>query len=368
MQREFLDRVEAPTKMVDVVDLRLDVLNPRRTDRDIHKHQKNLLIELYRQFDIDDLLTSLSTYGYFSEEPLIATTEPGKSPDVPPYIVVEGNRRLAALKILIFKKDRQAVNIRQLPTVTEKAKSRINPVPVKVYPTREEIHPYLGVRHIVGVKPWGALAKAKYVRNLREKGHSLTEVAKQVGSGRRTDVVRRWLLTLYSLEQANRKSDEPWDEVDEGFGFSWLYTSLGYSSVRAYLGIAQDTVADPGEAPVPNESIENLLFHMSDLYGPPPGRRREAVVRESRQIKDLATVYASKDAVAALRSGFSLQVALRETVNEETKLVELLRKTSYDLAEANGIAPHYKGHEEATQYARRCLDTGKALVATLENK
>ena len=368
MESRVLPAVEAPIIMVNVADLRLDVLNPRRTDRDIKKTQRNLLMELHGRFDIDDLLASLSTYGYFSEEPLIAIPEPGEPIDVPPYTVVEGNRRLAALKILLFKEDRAAVKIRQIPTVTDSVRSRLDPVPVKVYDTRAEVLPYLGVRHIAGVKPWEALAKARYVRSLVEQGHSLLDVAQQVGSGKRTDVVRRWLLTLYSIEQANRESDEPWDEVNESFGFSWLYTSLGYRSVREYLGITHEVFSDPVEAPVPEESIKNLLDHMIDLYGPPPGRRREAAVRESRQIKDLADIYASSDAVAALRSGVSLQVALRETFDEETQLVDLLRKANFDLAEANGIAPHHPGHEEATQYARRCQETAKALVSTLEKK
>ena len=366
MTSGVLPVVEAPIKMVNVADLRLDALNPRRTDRDLRKTQRELLVELHRRYDLDDLLASLSAYGYFSEEPLIATSELGISTDMPPYTVVEGNRRLAALKILLFKEDREAVNLRMAPVVTGGAKSRLDPVPVKVYGTRDEIFPYLGVRHIVGVKSWEALAKAKYVRSLREQGHSLTDVARQVGSGKRTDVVRRWLLTLYSLEQANEESDTPWDELDEGFGFSWLYTSLGYRSVRDYLGITPEVLSDPGATPIPKKSVKNLLHHMSDLYGPPPGLSRAAAVRESRQIKGLAEIYSDKDAVAALRSGVSLQVALQRTVKEEVHLVDLLRQANYDLMEANGIAPHHKGNKDASQYARRCLETASALVSTLE--
>ncbi len=368
MQAQVTPVAEAPIKMVDVADLRLDVLNPRRTDRDIKKTQRSLLKELHRRFDLDDLIASLSANGYFSEEPLIAVSEPGKPIDVPPYTVVEGNRRLAALKILLFKEDGEAVKIRQLPPVAEHIRSRLVSVPVKVYATRAEVLPYLGVRHIAGVKPWEALAKARYVRDLLEQGHSLPDVARQVGSGKRTDVVRRWLITLFSIEQANRESDEPWDEVDERFGFSWLYTSLGYRSVREYLGITPEVFSVPRKEPVPKESMRNLLDHMRDLYGPPPGRPREAVVRESRQLKDLANVYASRDAVAALRNGVSLETALRETVDEKVRLVELLRKANIDLAVANGIAPHHAGHGEATQYAHRCLETATALVSTLEKK
>ena len=366
MEANVATSLNSPIRMVSVAGLRLDALNPRRTVRLGNESQTDLLVELYDRFDLYDLLTSLSENGYFSEEPLIAIPEKGNDINTPPYIVAEGNRRLAALKILLFAEASKAVKAKNLPEVSEYARPRLDPVPVKVYLTREEVLPYLGVRHIAGVKPWEALAKAKYVRSLFEQGISLPELARRVGSGRRTDVVRRWLLTLYTLEQANEESDEQWVAVDEGFGFSWLYTSLGYHSVREYLGITHEAYANPAEVPVPKESAQQLLNHMKDLYGPPPGRPREAVVRESREIRDLANVYARKEAVGALRTGVSLEAAVRLTVEEKTHLVDLLRRANYDLAEANGIAPHHVGQEEAIQYARRCLETAQALAATLQ--
>lgn len=357
--------VQAPIKMVEVADLRLDSRNPRLAGRNGSKTQQDLLVELYRRYDLDQLLTSLAENGYFSEEPLIVIPEEGHTVEQPPYIVVEGNRRLGALKILLFKEDREAVRVRRLPAIAGHAKPLLNPVPVKVYATRAEVLPYLGVRHIAGVKAWEALAKAKYVRSLMEDGRSLGEVARRIGSGRRTDVVHRWLLTLYALEQANREADEPWSEVEEDFDFSWLYTSLGYLSIREYLDISPKVFSDPCESPVPKNSVQNLLDHMKDLYGP-PGRSREAAVRESREIRKLASVYASKDALDVFRAGAPLDLAYRKTVGEETQLVDLLRDANYLLTEANGIAPHHKGQNEAIRYARRCLEASQALVATLE--
>lgn len=365
MSSQGVVEVENPVKLVNVSGLRLDVRNPRRTLRDYEMSQGDLLKELHSRFDIDDLLASLATYGYFSEEPLIAIPEPGGRLDAPPFIVVEGNRRLAALKILLSSEARSSVRIRDVPEISEVARPRLDPVPVKVYATRAEVLPYLGVRHIVGVKQWEALAKARYIKDLIQEGRSFIEVAHRVGSGRRTDIVRRWLLTLNSIEQANKESQEPWDEADEQFGFSLLYTSLGYRSVREYLGITSEIFSEPLDDPIPVSQLENLLDHMRDLYGPPPGRPRDAVVRESRQIKDLAQVYESPDAVAALRAGASLQVALRKTVDEDQQLVEFLTEAESNLLEANVIAPQHVGHESAIQLARRCEQTADALVSTL---
>ena len=358
--------IEGPVKLVNVSDLLLDVRNPRRTSRDDQVSQADLLRELHRRFDIDDLIASLATYGYFSEEPLIAVPEYVGQVSDSPFIVVEGNRRLAALKILLFSEASDLVKIREVPEITKVALPRLNPVPVKIYATRAEVLPYLGVRHIVGVKQWEALAKARYIKDLVQAGHSVLEVSHRVGSGKRTDTVRRWLLTLYSIEQANRETNEPWDEADEQFGFSWLYTSLGYRSVRDYLGITPEVFSEPSEDPIAENLIEKLLDHMNDLYGPPPGSPRNAAVRESRQIKDLAQVYASPDAVASLRTGASLQVALRKTVNEDQQLVEFLREADSNLSEANGIAAQHTGHEYAIQLARQCKQTAETVVSTLE--
>lgn len=356
---------QTPIKMVAVDDLLLDNLNPRLSGHNGGKSQEDLLLELYSSFHLDDILTSLAENGYFSEEPLIGTPQEGHEVTQPPYIVVEGNRRLAALRILLLEKDRDAVRAKALPTIAQHARPLLNPVPVKVYPTRNEVVPYLGVRHIAGIQPWKSMAKAKYVRSLIEEGASLGEVARSIGSGRRTDVVRRWLLTLYAMEQANRNAEEPWDELEDGFDFSWLYTSLGYTSIRDFLGITSDISSEPHESPIPEASIQNLLDHMRDLYGP-PGRSREAVVRESREIRMLASVYASKPAFEMLRAGAPLYLAFRKSPGEEIQLKNLLEEAHYKLTEANGIAPHHKGREGAIITARRCLETSQALVNTLE--
>lgn len=355
---------------VPVDNLLLDVENPRRTTREVNKNQMDLLLELYTRYDLGDLFASLSEHGYFSEEPLIGipADEVVDAEDAvdaePAYIVIEGNRRLAALKILLSDECQRVVKAYNLPTVSEWARERLDPVPVKIYQTRAEVRPYLGVRHIAGIKPWDALAKAKYVKNLIDDGLTLAEVARQVGAGRRTDVVRRWLLTLYTLEQANAVADEPWDEVDQRFGFSWLYTSLGYRDTRDYVGITQETFLDPTETPVPQESVERLVGHMRDLYGP-PGEPHNAAIQESRDIRKLASVYANPEAAGMLRAGASLDLAFSKTVSEPVHLIELLRKANLELTEANGIAPHHKGNEDAISTARRCFESAQALVATL---
>ena len=348
--------------MLPVENLRLDHANPRLSGGIDGLSQEDLLKEMYQRYHLDDLIWSLADNGYFSEEPLIAV-EAGASPAGEKiYTIVEGNRRLAALKILLFDTARKLVGVDGLPKPSPSVSEKLNPVPVKLYSTRDEIVPYMGVRHIVGVRPWGSLSKARYIKQLKERGLSLEEIKGKVGI-RRGDVVQRWLLALYVLEQANQVADEPWREAED-FYFSFLYTSLGYSNVRQYIHLTPDSYETPEPHPVPTQAHQNLLLHMVDLYGKPkqPGLRK---VIESRQIKQLAAAYGSPEALSALRSGYSLEDAYRKAGGEALELVDHLRNASRELAYANALAPHHKGESDPLKFAKRCWEAAKALYETL---
>jgi len=356
--------------MVHVENLRLDHENPRLSTSGQGTTQEALLKEVYRRYNVDQLIVSLAQNGYFSEEPLIAVerkdeaTGPGLFGEGV-FTVVEGNRRLAALKVLLFEAGRKAAEAKNVPTPSPVALEKLNPVPVKVYPSRAEIVAYLGVRHIVGVKPWDALAKARYIDELARSGYTIAQIKETVGI-RRSDVVQRWLLTLYVLDQANRIADEPWTPDEGDFKFSLLYTALGYQNVRQYLGIEADILGSPRRDPVPERSEGKLLEHMRDLYGTQsrPDLRK---IRESREISQLAAVYATAEALDALRAGAHLSEAYRKSEGEAAELVELVRGADYQLGQANAIAPHHRKNPEARRFAKRCLDSAEVLYKTLED-
>lgn len=352
-------------KIIRVEELLLDYENHRLSSAGEVTSQEGLLKQLYLRYDLSPLIFSLAENGYFSEEPLIAVESKGKAKGKVLFTVVEGNRRLGALKLLLFEDDRRAVGAKDIPQPAPEIIKNLNPVPVKVYPSRDEIVPYLGVRHIVGVKPWDALSKAKYIEHLVTSGHSLTKVKEIVGIGRR-DVIQRWLLALYTLNQANSINDEPWQEAAEDFSFSFLYTSLGYQYVQKYLHLDRTVFQNPRPDPVPQEAQKNLIYHMKDLYGLPshPELRK---VKESREIKQLAAIYETPEALDKLRAGAPLSEAYSRSIGEEAELIDLVTKASYQLDQANSIAPHHKKNLEARKYAKRCLDSAEHLYETLED-
>ena len=83
------------------------------------------------------------------------------------FTVIEGNRRVTSIKLLLDTKLRTSLKISGLyPTVTDShIKADISKIPCIIYEKREEVSSYLGVRHIAGLLKWEAFAKAVYISN-----------------------------------------------------------------------------------------------------------------------------------------------------------------------------------------------------------
>jgi hypothetical protein len=77
-------------------DLVFDANNPRlRGDEGQGLSQQGIFDALWRDFAVDEVAGSIAANGYFEYEPMFVVKE-GDS-----FVVVEGNRRLAAVKALI---------------------------------------------------------------------------------------------------------------------------------------------------------------------------------------------------------------------------------------------------------------------------
>ena len=346
-----------------VEDLLLDPQNPRLARTLVEASQEELLLALYRTHDLEPLILSLSQSGYFTEEPLIGVRQ-SDAPDENVFVIVEGNRRLAALKVLLLDWAQHVVGMPGLPELSEGIRGRLNPVPVKEYPTRADVIPYLGVRHIRGVKDWDALAKARYVEQLIIEDYSIRSISRLVGD--RGDVVRRWLHTLYVLDQANSLSNPPWNESPGEFKFSWLYTALGYANVREYLGLAEDARQNPTLNPVKPDHIEFLIDHMNDLYGPPPGDPHRAKVPESRAIRSLAACYGRPESIDILRGGGTLEDAYARSSGEQEELLDNLRRSNVSLERANAMAHRHRQDGPAIEAAVRAAGTADNIVKVLK--
>ena len=92
------------------------------------------------------------------------------------YVVLEGNRRTCACKLLLDRTLIPEQYKSKIKFITERTKANITKVMVTIYPDRESVQPYLSDRHITGVKKWSALEKNNYYMNLFYQYKDVEEV------------------------------------------------------------------------------------------------------------------------------------------------------------------------------------------------
>jgi hypothetical protein len=131
-------------------DLNFDTRNPRLVEYgDLSDLSELELIKLlWKRMAVDEVLLSIATDGFWSYEPLIVCKEDGK------WVVIEGNRRLAAIKILLSSKLQSELSVGELPKMTEKIRQTLDPLPVLKIEHRQDIWRYLGFKHVNGPAKW----------------------------------------------------------------------------------------------------------------------------------------------------------------------------------------------------------------------
>ena len=331
-------------KDVPLSRLHLDPGNPR-LPRDVDWSscsEKTLLNELYRRYNLIELANSMADKGFTPRhaEALLVVAKDDAEDE---YVVIEGNRRLATLKLLTSAQFRNAAGVSaQWTELAERAKSKVlDPAPVIIYDKREQLNDYLGFRHITGPTPWRPEAKARFIDRLLLSGESIGEVARRIGSNHRT--VRRFAEAHAVYSQALKK-DLDMDQVEKAFGV--FYNALDQAGIREYLGLGlQRDIHVRPENPIPPENLDNLVELVSLLYGDEEKSLRK-VITESRELKQLGEVLLDKRGRASLLNDRNLSEAYRLIGGGRKELMALLNSAYSRLAEANGQAHQFHDDKE----------------------
>ncbi|MGA9994311.1 MAG: ParB N-terminal domain-containing protein [Pyrinomonadaceae bacterium] len=283
--------------------LRFDPSNPRLPPKFDGEDEPAVLEWMLDDATIIELMNSIGENGYFEVEPLLVI-RPHKGKDV--FQVVEGNRRLAAVKLL---NDPQLAPIKKQAVLEASKEAKIIPeeLPSIVYPNRDSILYYLGYRHITGIKEWGPLAKARYLEQLREtlRGKSQEKqfeyLARTIGSN--SYYVGRLLTGLSLYKEIADKDFYRLSGVNEqSIKFSLITTALTYSNIVQFLGLTSNT--DPSLKRLVDRHLKELTSWMFEK-----GPENTTRLGESRNLKYLNAVVKNKTALTAFRNGASLNDA-----------------------------------------------------------
>lgn len=193
---------------IPIDKLRLDKENPR-LPLHLKKEDNTILNYIASTTSIEDLMSAIAQNGFFEAEPLVAIEDTEKSDS---YIVVEGNRRLTAVLLLKDPSlcERPSRRMLELSQLAQTFSKELQKLPVIIRKTRKEVLPFLGFRHITGVKQWDPLAKARYIKQLFSEINSGTDIDeryKQIAHiiGSRKDYIRRNLDALAVYDMAEKK-------------------------------------------------------------------------------------------------------------------------------------------------------------------
>lgn len=308
---------EVPSRTIEyepLENLLLDANNPRfGAHQDNEDDQRYILDHIVKTFGVDDVLSSLAVNGYFESEPLVCQ----KSLSGNKFIVKEGNRRLSACLIIsgATRASNQSIRAEKFKILWEKhGASSIDPIPVIVFSEESEkgILSYLGVRHIASAQPWDSYAKAAWVAKVVEENYlKVPEIAQMIGAQYST--INQMLKGYYFVKQLERTENfQPDDSVRKGRGsvteypFSWVYTILGYQSVKEFLEMDTGNNKDASEKPLAEKNLEKGGLVLKSMFGN-KSKGRNAAISDSRQIGALANVFADKEKVKLLEQGKNIE-------------------------------------------------------------
>lgn len=177
-----------------------------------------------RSEGIQELKNSILANGFLTVERLVV--RPLNIEDR--FLVVEGNRRLAALRWI--REDHEAgLPVRQdvldildnIPAVT-----------IDAGPSSSAYLAIMGVRHVGGIKQWGGYQRAKLVTDLRDEfSLEVAEIASRLGMTR-NEVTRRY-RAFKALEQM-QEDEEFMDEATSSM-YPIFHEALALPIVRDWL-------------------------------------------------------------------------------------------------------------------------------------
>jgi hypothetical protein len=284
---------------VDLENLLLDPNNPRFSelgeelnsvaeirfaDPKVQSHTFDKMRD--QRFDVNELRDTIKTLGFLPMDRIVV--RPWKVESEPlKYVVIEGNRRVTALKWLVqlhengketFSGDRLN-NLKRLECLV--LDDKLAPASAML------VLP--GLRHVSGIKEWGPYQKAKTVHALRKSGMSQQEAAQSLGlSTRAANSAYRCFLAL-----ENMKANDEYGEATEPRMYSYFEEIFKRPDVKNWLAWSDETEAFIQTDRL-NEFYGWIVPSGEDGSGQPK-------LPEAKDVRDLASIVTDESALSVLR-------------------------------------------------------------------
>jgi hypothetical protein len=276
------------------------------------------LLQSTESFELPALKDSILTNGFVPIEQIVVekfeekTTEDG----LPLCLVIEGNRRVASVKLLLQDQAAGAANI------TANVLTSLQKLPVvEIVGSKSERESYrhtlMAIRHISGIREWGPYQQAKLVVELYDTEHAFGPVAQRIGISAR-EVARRYRASK-ALQQM--EEDDEFGEYAAPRLYSFFHEAVSQPKVREWLQFSDQTYkAEDAEA---KRAFYELLSPrtIDDETFPP---KLQNANRQVRQLKDIVDKKVPLKILIDPEKTFddAVKAAEDETVQDETGVLE----------------------------------------------
>lgn len=242
------------------------------------------------KFNVAELRDTIKSLGFLQMDRIVVREWKFSEKENPLYVVIEGNRRVTALKWLfdLQKAGKESFTEDQIRNFSE----------LEVLVLDADAAPVIaslvlpGLRHVSGIKEWGPYQKARAVYMLRESDLSPQEAAQSLGLSTR-EANRLWRSFL-ALEQM--KHDEEYGEFTDPKLYSFFEEIFKKPEVKNWLDWED------------NERIFKNESHLKEMYSwmvggyNEDGEEVKPKLPEAKSIRQLALIINDERALTILRS------------------------------------------------------------------
>ena len=251
--KNIKDQISSKLQFISVDELTLDLENPRLPDSLLaaERNERKIVNWMLEDASLIELMAAISENDFFIGEAVLVVEENGRN------TVIEGNRRLASVKVL-NNPEISDIHQRRIKEVVDTAKYIPLEIPCIFFNDRVQIEQYLGYRHVTGVKTWGVLAKAKYLKKLagNQAGEPLSEVARDLARkiGSRSDYVKNLLAAYAVYEEIRDRNFFHIRNLDETtIYFNYFVDSVRRENIRRFINVDVNSIN-----PISKLNIKNL--------------------------------------------------------------------------------------------------------------
>lgn len=268
------------------------------TREDVQRRTMQLVLGKHAE-NVKDLIDSFRKSGFLPVDQIQVRQLGGGK-----YLVVEGNRRVAALKYLQTRFETEGIHLGKLDAAI------FSRVPVVYYQDADEAHHLIlmGLKHISGNKKWPAINQAELVRDLTEKHHMSAEDICQAISISRKD----YNLTLSTLRLIDQYRRSDFGDQFRPEMYSIFREVTRNASLKAWL--AWNDKEGASGSPRNLDRLFSWLSHddvedSEDEDTRIGGMQLDPVITRATHIRELARLVDDENALSSLDATRSLTQA-----------------------------------------------------------